>query len=197
MKRSAIRFGFAVGLTTIVLVERPGRAQGVRGIDCVRPVDLQSPFQDLSGCNLNRARIDGPVALFVSDLSGAHLNQAEISGVNAAYACNLDSAIMNGVVISGPAAVDSSSLVGARLDNAIISGESTLGSSNLTGASLIHATISGPNALAGANLTNADLLGAAVSPGAMYQAIIYNNTRCPDGTNSNDDGGTCVGHGVP
>jgi uncharacterized protein YjbI with pentapeptide repeats len=176
MKRSAIRFGFAVGLTTIVLVERPGRAQGVRGIDCVRPVDLQSPFQDLSGCNLNRARIDGPVALFVSDLSGAHLNQAEISGVNAAYACNL---------------------VGARMDNAIISGESTLASSNLTGASLIHATISGPNALAGANLTNADLLGAAVSPGAMYQAIIYNNTRCPDGTNSNDDGGTCVGHGVP
>jgi hypothetical protein len=26
--------------------------------------------------------------------------------------------------------------------------------------------------------------------------VIWNNTTCPDGTNSNNNGNTCVGHGA-
>jgi uncharacterized protein YjbI with pentapeptide repeats len=42
-------------------------------------------------------------------------------------------------------------------------------------------------------MTNADLTGANLA-GANIQKITWSNTTCPDGTNSNADGGTCVGH---
>ncbi|MGO9559893.1 MAG: pentapeptide repeat-containing protein [Acidimicrobiales bacterium] len=48
---------------------------------------------------------------------------------------------------------------------------------NLYGADLIRAT------LTGANLKSADLKG-----------VTWNDTVCPDGTNSNNDGGSCKGH---
>jgi len=44
--------------------------------------------------------------------------------------------------------------------------------------------------LAGANLTGADLTGAKLQ-GATLTGAVWSNTTCPDGTNSNDDGGTC------
>ncbi len=44
-----------------------------------------------------------------------------------------------------------------------------------------------------ANLSGAILGGANLS-GAELGAVIWNNTICPDGTNGDDNGGTCVGH---
>src|SRR5665811_1680586 len=43
-----------------------------------------------------------------------------------------------------------------------------------------------------ANFTNANLTGAT-SAGANWNNAIWSNT-CPDGTNSNNNGGTRVGH---
>lgn len=48
--------------------------------------------------------------------------------------------------------------------------------------------------------TNASLKGATLTratfTGAIVTGVIWSNTICPDGTNSNKDGGTCIGHGI-
>jgi hypothetical protein len=47
------------------------------------------------------------------------------------------------------------------------------------------------------DLTRANLSGATVtSPSALSHAS-YEDTKCPDGTNSDDNGDTCVGHLIP
>lgn len=53
---------------------------------------------------------------------------------------------------------------------------------NLTGANLNHAK------LTGANLARAKLTGANLNKVTRSQTI------CPDGTNSNNNGSTCLGH---
>ena len=44
-----------------------------------------------------------------------------------------------------------------------------------------------------ANLTNATLEGANVS-GSTFDGVFWENTTCPDGSNSDDDGGSCLNH---
>ena len=72
----------------------------------------------------------------------------------------------------------------ARMENA------TLDSVNLTGASLYGAY------LRDANLNNADLTGANLTGAFLYQTYLNNvywsDTVCPDGTNSDNNGNTCV-----
>jgi uncharacterized protein YjbI with pentapeptide repeats len=67
---------------------------------------------------------------------------------------------------------------------------------DLTGASLRKATVSGDESLWGANLTDADLSGALITGTNALTDAIFSNTVCPDRTNSDDSGGTCVGHGL-
>jgi YVTN family beta-propeller protein len=68
---------------------------------------------------------------------------------------------------------------------------------NLTGARLSGANLSNAN-LNGANLTGADLSGANLSganlSGANLNKVTWSDTKCPDDTNSDADGGTCTGH---
>ena len=47
--------------------------------------------------------------------------------------------------------------------------------------------------LDGADLTGADLRGARLD-GASIVSVVWRRTTCPDGTGSDDDGGTCAGH---
>jgi YVTN family beta-propeller protein len=89
--------------------------------------------------------------------------------------CNLKGANLTNANLSG------ANLSGANLSGANLSG------TNLTGANLTGANLSGAN-LSGANLSGADLSGAKLS------GVIWSTTTCPDGTNSNADGGTCLGH---
>jgi uncharacterized protein YjbI with pentapeptide repeats len=60
----------------------------------------------------------------------------------------------------------------------------------LSYANLQDANLHGAD-LTGANLTGADLTGANLH-GADLTGVIWSNTTCPDGTNSNNDGGTCA-----
>ena len=55
------------------------------------------------------------------------------------------------------------------------------------GASLRHVDFTG------ANLTGAVLTGASLT-GANFSGATYNNTTCHDGTNSDNNGGTCAWH---
>jgi uncharacterized protein YjbI with pentapeptide repeats len=44
----------------------------------------------------------------------------------------------------------------------------------------------------GVDFSDSDLTGAGFSDVSELADVIWNNTTCPDGTNSDNDGGTCV-----
>ena len=87
-------------------------------------------------------------------------------------------------------------LKGANLAGAYLSGRD-LTDVNLKGANLVRANLTGANLkntnLKGANLANANLTGARLK-GTNVKDVIWSNTICPDGTNSDNNGGTCVKH---
>jgi phospholipase C len=98
------------------------------------------------------------------NLANAHLQGRDLKGSN-----------FSGADLSG-AALQGVNLKGAFLENA-----------NLQGASL-----QGVN-LQGADLTGANLSGAHLQ-GTNTKGVVWSNTTCPDGTNSDSHGGTCAGH---
>jgi Pentapeptide repeats (8 copies) len=69
---------------------------------------------------------------------------------------------------------------------------------NFSGAFMYQANFGGAN-LNGANFTNTSLqssyFGGASTTGAITTGTNWNDVQCPDGSNSNDHGGTCVGFG--
>lgn len=86
-------------------------------------------------------------------------------------------------------------------------GTLNLKSANLSGCYLPGANLAGANAtqanLRSAYLPGADLSSANLTQAQLQRAVLTNanltgvkwlQTICPDGTNSNADGGTCVGH---
>ena len=102
-------------------------------------------------------------------------------------------------------------LKNANLSGCYLPGANLAGASatmvNLTGAYLDHANLSGANLtqaslqrswLVNANLSSAKLnfanLSGSKTTGATFTGASWVQTTCPDGTNSNNDGGTCVGH---
>jgi ABC-type phosphate transport system substrate-binding protein len=92
-------------------------------------------------------------------------------------------------------------LTGCNLSDIRLSGASLPGA-DLSAANLSRADLTGANLeranLSGANLNRADLSGANLSganlSGANLNNVIWAGTICPDGTNNNNDGNTCLGH---
>jgi phospholipase C len=103
------------------------------------------------------------------DLSGALLNNANLNGAN------LQKAFLPNAVLTG------ATIRGTNLQNADLAGGNLAGA-DLRGSNLQHD-----------DFTNAKLAGANLA-GANVQQATWSNTTCPDGTNSNADGGTCQGH---
>lgn len=111
-----------------------------------------------------------------TDLSYASLSGANLSNSNLMQA-NLSNAYVTNANLTGGA------LYGTNLTSA------ALISANLTDANILHAN------LTNANLTNANLYHATGGQVDPTTGVTWSNTTCPDGTNSNDDGNTCVGNG--
>jgi uncharacterized protein YjbI with pentapeptide repeats len=86
----------------------------------------------------------------------------------------------------------------ADLSNANFSG-SDLSTGHMIDARLSGVTMGGTNIaglqLDGADLTGANLHGATGTPETTD--TVWSNTTCPDGTNSDQDANTCVGHFLP
>src|SRR5262245_57319489 len=90
----------------------------------------------------------------------------------------------------------------ASLRSANLRGSNLSNLTNLTGADLQLADLTGANmntsVLIGANLSRANLTDADLHfsnlTGAGLVSVIWSNTTCPDGTNSDNNGGTCIGH---
>jgi hypothetical protein len=114
----------------------------------------------------------GPYA----NLQGCNLTNKNLTSANLSHA-NLSNANLSG------AALTYADLSYANLSSA------ALETTNLVGADLVGAD------LAGAFLGFANLSGAALY-GADLMGVTWINTTCPDGTNSDSHGGTCIGHGT-
>ena len=88
-------------------------------------------------------------------------------------------------------------LAGARLAGVTFAG-ATFAGADLTGADLRHSDLENAD-LTGATLTNAVLTGAnlrgakGLTPATLTGAV-WGATTCPDGTGSDQYGGTCLGH---
>jgi uncharacterized protein YjbI with pentapeptide repeats len=88
-------------------------------------------------------------------------------------------------------------LAGADVSNANVSGANfsgaNLSGANLTDSNFSNTNLSGAN-LNGANLTQTNLKGATGMSTTTLTGVVWSKTTCPDNTNSNTDGGTCLGH---
>ena len=140
------------------------------------------------------------------DISGGYLLDEDAGGANTTAAessvggSNLRNLNLSGVNLTG-VSLPNENLLGDNLTNANLSNSTLQGTNlkgvvltgaNLAGANLIGANLQSAN-LQGANLTNANL-GGATSKGASLGGATWSNTVCPDGTNSDADGNTCLGH---
>jgi hypothetical protein len=139
------------------------------------------PGVDLQYCHLQDDNLNG------ADLSGANLDYARLVDATLNDA-NLDSASLEHADLYGTL-VEGASLTDADLTDAY------LGSANFNGADLTDATLDGAN-FTYTNLENAILTGSDMSAANSntLQNILWGNTTCPDGTNSNNDGDTCLGN---
>ena len=138
------------------------------------------PWANIANCNLAGADLAG-LDLESIWMRGANLTGADLSGDN-----------LRGVE-ANPV-----TLINANLTNTEIIGN--LAGSNLAGADLAGATMEAE--VDGVNFTDANFTNANTGDtiedtgfGATVTGAIWDNTICPDLTNSNGDGGTCVGHG--
>jgi hypothetical protein len=113
---------------------------------------------------------------------------------------NLSGGYFGGADLAG-ASLSNSNFMGATFTNANLTGadlsNGNFKNASFRGANLINANLSGSNFTSadftGAKLTGANLSGAQFA-GTTLTGVVWSNTTCPDGTNSNTDGGTCVGH---
>jgi phospholipase C len=143
--------------------------------------DLAGLF-DFSHCNAPAMQLDtvtGQIDLQGANLDGRNLKGANLSGAEAANA-TLRGDNLEGVFAEN-ANLQNSSLQGVNLKGG------DLRNVNLQGASLQGTNLDGAD-LTGANLSGADLRGSNV------HRVTWAHTTCPDGTSSDADGGTCVGH---
>ena len=155
---------------------------------------------NLTGANLTGARIGA--TLIGTDLTGADLAGADLGGSVSSGIIGTPAVFptgwteIDGFLIGPGAGLTNADLSGLDLSGVDLAGAlvdgTNLSNANLTGANLTGANLHQDN-LSGANLTNADLLG--VYPDvrtSTFTGATWSNTTCRDGTNSDNDGGTCI-----
>ena len=147
---------------------------------------------NLTDANLSAANLTGSL-MGATNVSGADMGTATLTGVRSAELTGTPASLPSGwSVLAGYLVGPGAGLNGANLANQNLSGANLTGtnleSANLTGTNLSGANLSGAN-LNFATLDDADLQGANVT-GATFTNALWDNTTCPDGSNSNahDDG---------
>lgn len=162
----------------------------------------------------------GGVGTFVSDLTNADFRTVDLryrnmSGVDmhgSLFGSNnlLNHADFQGVNLSGSFFSNGASsfvnFASADFSNATFKGSSSLSfsNSNFSGANFTGAYLQihlRDSAMSGTNFTNAQFVNASLTGSDLSTAnltgVTWTNTVCPDATNSDANGGTCVGHLVP
>ena len=182
----ALLFAFAVPVTAAPLRDcsELELAPGVDASNCSLPGVVLFGLGDLSGIDFSRSDLSGAIAGCDPDIRPTSLASADLARVDLSDALlcdvNFNDADLYRADLSG-SALEDASFRGADLRRADLSGIS----SNFT--SFVDAD------LRGADLTDADISNSSFD-GADLRGAIFDNTTCPDGTNSDDNGGTCIGH---
>jgi hypothetical protein len=152
-----------------------------------------APCASFAGCDLSGINLTGALLLW-QDLRGVDMHGSTLLIANL-YHSDLAGANLEGASLL-LTTMGSANLTGARLAGADARAanlrDAYLFFADLTGANLQYARIMGA-LLVGADLTDADL-GHAEAVGAGFAGATFSNTTCPDLTNSDDNGGTCLGH---
>jgi len=152
-----------------------------RGIDLGGGVDLREC--DLSHMDLRQAYLHS------ADLRYADVHRTDMSGANLTLAF-LSNAFLWSTDLTGAtlylAEIRDATMTKANLSRAF------LANANLTGSYLWQADLTGAR-LDRANLRNVNLRSATMDQ-VVLTGVSWNNTTCPDGTNSDENDGTCCGH---
>jgi uncharacterized protein YjbI with pentapeptide repeats len=134
---------------------------------------------DLHGSNLTNAALED------ASLHRANLSWAILDGAGAGFAPFTDANLSNAHWVNGSA-------VGARFDGAdmhrIDLRGTTVRAGSMVGTDLRYARLDG------VDFTSTDLTGANWNRATGLGTAIFVDTTCPDGTNSDANGGTCIGH---
>jgi uncharacterized protein YjbI with pentapeptide repeats len=134
---------------------------------------------DLHGSDLTGAALED------AGLHRANLSWAILNGAGAGFAPFVDANLANAVWRDGSAV--GASFDGADLHRIDLRG-TTVRAGSLVDADLRYARLDG------VDFTNTDLTGANWRRATGLGSAIFSNTTCPDGTNSDANGGTCIGH---
>jgi uncharacterized protein YjbI with pentapeptide repeats len=142
---------------------------------------------DLTDANLTNSNLD------LSTVSGATFTGATLTGVSGwgttGTPASLPSpwVIASGCLIGPTAGLTECSLTNADLSGLDMAGANFAGvkyiqGTNFTGANLSSAILTGIN-MAGTNFTKANLTGAQTTD-SVFTGVTWDDTTCPDGTNS-------------
>jgi uncharacterized protein YjbI with pentapeptide repeats len=138
----------------------------------------------LDGADLHRSNLTD-ASLEDATLPGANLARADLDGSTAGFAVFRDASLARVTWRHGGA-------TGAIFENADLHRAdlrwTVFNAAEFTGANLRYARLNG------ADLSRADLTGARLGHATGLSSVIWSDTTCPDGTNSDANGGTCLGH---
>jgi phospholipase C len=144
------------------------------------PFDLAGLF-DFTKCDAPALKLDptsGEIDWRNANEAGKNLQGWNLAGIHA-----------------NDASFAKANLGGAFLVDGVFTGGSLKGA-DLSGANLTGANLQGTN-LMGANLMNANLRHAVLTGshlnGANLKGVIWSDTTCPDGSNTDVNGGSCTG----
>jgi hypothetical protein len=144
------------------------------------------PYRNFAGVDMHDALLGGSV-LTGSDFSGANLS---------------------GTSFTTPAKMENTNFHNTNFTNLVITTDSlgmtfsaNVSGANFTGASLDKVTFLSTSAVTGTNFTNAQFsrvifTGVNLTPTTLTGAT-WTHVGCPDGTSSDNNGNTCIGHLVP
>lgn len=138
----------------------------------------------LSDADLHGSDMSG-VSLEDASLFRANLSWVTLDGAQAAFAPFVDANLSNASWRNGFA--NGATFDGADLHRIDFRG-TDLRSASFVGSDLRYARLNG------VDLTDADLTGANWRQSTGLASATFSNTTCPDGTNSDANGGTCAGH---
>ena len=127
--KSVASIGFVFCTAVAVALVAAGSAAASVGVNCVKPFDFTTKYQDLHNCKMNGVTITGSNlpgdAMQGSNLTGASLNGATIGTDSATLTlrdANLTNASLVGVTIGGDCTFCSATLTGATLKKSVIGG---------------------------------------------------------------------------
>jgi uncharacterized protein YjbI with pentapeptide repeats len=150
----------------------------------------------IAGCSAVPLSGAGANCSDIPDTTGAHNVVATYSG-SGGFLGSASPSVTQVVTKTPCTTLAGCNLSGLNLGNAGMAGAdlqaANLNGTNLTDANLSGANLSGAN-LNDANVTGGNLSGASVTVDTNFNRATWRHTTCPDGTSSDNDGGTCLGH---